>query len=287
MSLNLLYSMKEGVVGLKRARWATTITISTVAITMALLGVFLLITINVQLIADSFRERVTLEAFLDDALADEDVQTVELNIRALEGVTETLFISKERAMEIYNEEFEGDPIEVVGYNPLPRSFQIKIDETFRDPQRLVDLAGRIESINGVWEVVYHDKLFQAVFRISRIVILVDVALFITVLLSAILLVANTLRLTIFSQRTTIEIMELVGATDRFIRRPYLIQGIFQGGIGGVIGSVVVWILVWGVKSQLPVHLQGTSYVIWFPLVLGLILGFSGARLGLKRFMRAA
>ena len=68
MSLNLAYSMREGMLGLKRARWATTITISTVAISMALLGVFLLITINVQAIAESFRDRVTLEAFLDDAL---------------------------------------------------------------------------------------------------------------------------------------------------------------------------------------------------------------------------
>ncbi len=286
MSLNLAYSMREGVLGLKRARWATTITISTVAISMALLGVFLLITINVQAIAESFRDRVTLEAFLDDALADDGVQTVALNIRALEGVEEALYISKERAMEIYNQEFEGDPIEVVGYNPLPRSFQVKLVETFRDPQRLENLANSIESLDGVWEVVYHGKLIQTVFRISRIVILVDVALFLTVLLSAVLLVANTLRLTILSQSTTIQIMELVGATERFVRRPYVIQGVLQGGIGGAIGSVVVWVLIVWVKYQFPIILKGASYVVWLPLALGLVLGFSGARLGLKRFLGA-
>ena len=102
-----------------------------------------------------------------------------------------------------------------------------------------------------------------------------------------LLVANTLRLTILSQSRNIQIMELVGATKRFIRRPYLIQGMLQGGIGGGIGSAAVWIFVKVIELRFPRTLIVSPLMILFPLAFGLILGYLGGNVGLRRFMRAS
>ena len=287
MSLNLLYSMREGIAGLRRARMASVITVSTIAITMTLLGLFLILTFNIQGIAQSFRNRMTFEVFIDNSLESTDIQLLEKNIMDLEGVEDVTFISKEEALERYRRDFENDPLEIVGYNPLPPSFQVRLMQDYRYPERAEDVVRKTKELEGVDKVVYHENLFRLVYRYSRIVILADVALFLTVLLAAVLLVANTLRLTILSQRKTIQIMELVGATEGFIRRPYLIQGMLQGGIGGGIGSFIVWIVIQGISLRFPDFLRVTLLMILFPLVLGLTLGLLGAAIGLGRFLKTA
>ena len=287
MSLNLLYSFREGIAGFRRARLATTITVSTIAVTMMLLGVFLILTVNVQSIAQKIREKISLEIFIDSSLNTKSVQDLESTLMQIEGVKSVVFISKEEALERFKNEFGDDPLVILGDNPLPPSFQVQLKQAFRYPEGVEAVVKEAEVLEGVDQVVYHGKLFKAIDRYSRIVLLVDVSLFLTVLLAAVLLVANTLRLTILSQSKTIQTMELVGATRSFIRRPYLIQGVLQGGIGGGIGAVVVWVLVKIVNLRFPHFLIVSPTMILLPLVLGILLGFLGGSVGLRRFLRTS
>ncbi len=284
MSLNLLYSAHEGIIGLKRARMATAITISTVTISLILLGIFMVLTLNVHRIVGTFRDQMALEVFIDNGLSFEEIQLLEDQILREDGVAEVLFISREEALERFREEFGDDPLELLGENPLPPSFQIKIEQTWQTPEGIDGVAKKIERIGGVDEVVYHQNLFRILDQYSRVIIIVDIALFSIVLLSAILLVSNTLRLTIYSQRKTIQIMELVGASQSFIRRPYLIQGILQAGIGGCIASLVVWGLWRIIEFRFPHLIEISPLLILAPIILSLFLGFWGSILGLKRFL---
>lgn len=285
MSLNLCYSFREGVAGLRRARLATTITVSTVAITLTLLGIFLILTVNVQRIVDLFRERMTLEVFIDNSLGSDQIRELKKNISSVQGVEKVVFISPQEALEQFRKEFGEDPLEVLGENPLPPSFQLKLRRDQCSPDGAERLVRRLDKLEGIDEVVYHGKLFRIVDRYSHIVFLADGTLFFIVLLSAILLVANTLRLTILSQRETIQIMELVGATKGFIKRPYLIQGILQGGIGGGLGSLIVWGLVKVVTLRFPHFIDVSIIVVLTPFFLGLLLSYLGSRVGLRRFLR--
>jgi len=147
------------------------------------------------------------------------------------------------------------------------------------------VAKKIESIEGVDEVVYHENLYRILDKYSRIVIIVDITLFSIVLLSAIFLIANTLRLTIYSQRKTIQIMELVGARREFIRRPYIIQGILQAGVGGGIASLVIWALWKGIEFRFPHLVEISTLLVLMPIILSLLLGCWGSILGLKRFLK--
>ncbi len=286
MSLNLLYSFREGVIGLRRARVATFVTVSTIAVTLTLFGIFLVFTVNVQRIVGLFRERMALEVFIDNSLSSEQIKKLDEKLSSLSGVRKATFVSKDEALKRFKKEFGEDPLAFLGENPLPSSFEIKIQQAEQTPQGVETLAKKIENIEGVEEVVYHGKLFRVVDRYSRIIIFADILLSIIVLLAAILLVANTLRLTVLSQRSTIQIMQLVGATKSFIRRPYIIQGVLQGGIGGAVGSIVVWGLVRGVALRFPRFLEVSLPLIILPLFLGLLLGFLGSGIGVKRFLRA-
>lgn len=287
MSLNILYSFREGIAGFRRARLATSITVSTIAITMTLLGVFLILTYNVQSIAQKIRDRISLELFIDNSLNAKSVQDLESNLMQIKGIERVVFISKEEALERFENEFGDDPLVILGDNPLPPSFQVQLKQEFRYPEGVEAVVKEAEVLEGVDQVVYHGKLFKAIDRYSRIVLLVDISLFLTVLLAAVLLVANTLRLTILSQRKTIQTMELVGATKNFIRRPYLIQGVLQGGIGGGIGAMVVLVLVKIVDLRFPHFLVVSPTLILLPFILGLLLGFLGGSIGLRRFLRTS
>jgi len=134
------------------------------------------------------------------------------------------------------------------------------------------------------EVINHVRLFTLVSHYSSIIIITDIALFVFVIVAAIILIANTLRLTIFAQRKNIEIMSLVGATRGFIRRPYMVQGILQGGIGGIIASAVVWLMTMAFSYRFPRFLEVPLYFFPFPLAFGLFLGYLGSWVGLNKFM---
>jgi len=287
MSLNLYYSFREGIVGLRRARMATMITISTIVVTMVLLGIFLILTVNVQSITKQFRDRVSLEMFIDNSLSPEKIRELRKSLSDLDGIEEVVFISQQEARERFRQDLGEEFLNLLGETPLPPSFQIKLSPGHRSPENIAEVVSRIEELEGVDEVVYQEKLFRFVDRYSRIVFLLDGVIFLTVLLSAVLLVSNTLRLTILSQSRNIQIMELVGATKRLIRRPYLIQGILQGGIGGGIGSIVVWIFVKAVTIRFPSVLKVTPFMILFPFGLSLLLGYLGGTIGIKRFLRAS
>ncbi len=285
MSLNLLYSLHEGIIGLKRARLATVITISTVTVTLIVFGIFLVLTVNVHQIVDVFKEKMALEVFIDNSLTSDEIHLIENQISNEQGVEDVVFISKQKALEIYKEEFGSDPLELLGDNPLPQSFQIRMEQAYQTPKGIEDVAKKIESIAGVDEVVYHENLYRILDRYSRIVVIVDIALFSVVLLSAIFLIANTLRLTIYSQRKTIQIMELVGARRGFIRRPYIIQGILQAGVGGCIASLVIWALLKGIEFKFPHLIEISPLLVLAPIVLSLLLGCWGSMLGLRRFLK--
>ncbi len=287
MSLNLFYSYREGVVGLRRARLSTVITISTIIVTMTLLGIFLILTFNVQSITRQFRDRISIEVFIDPSLGEQEIRRAKERLTNWDEIEEVVYISQQQAVERFREELGEELLQLLGDTPLPPSFQIKISRAYWSPESIDEVVGRLETMEGVDEVIDHGRLFHVVGRYSRIVILVDGVIFLTVLLSAVLLVSNTLRLTILSQSRNIQIMELVGATERFIRRPYLIQGILQGGIGGGIGSIAVWILVKVVELRFPHILEVSAFMILFPLGFGLLLGYLGGSVGLKRFMRTS
>jgi len=285
MSMNILYSFREGLLGMRRARFATMLTISTLTISMTLLGVFLIFTANIRFIVENFRKKIAIEVFIDHGLQSQEIAELGRQISEVHGVEEAVYISPQDALNRMGEELGKDLIDLLGTNPLPASYQVKLIKDQRSLKGIENVAQNLEKMKGVDDVIYHGKVFQLVDRYSHAVLVIDGVLFLIVLFSSIFLVANTLRLTILAHKQTILIMDLVGATTRFIRRPYIIQGVLQGGVGGVIATVVVWGVLKGIGMWFPNLLIESTPLILTPLLLGVVLGYLGSRLGLRRFLK--
>lgn len=286
MSLNLTYSFKEGWFGLRRAKLASVITISTIAFTLFLLSLVTLLSVNIQRIVETFKNRMSIEVFIDNSQTQEQVNELKNRLMLIPGVQEAVFISKENALQKFREEFGEDPLSLLGENPLPPSFHVLLKPTYRVPAKTDSIANQIRRHAGVDEVVYHGRLFKTVDQWSRIILLIDLGLLLIVLVASLFLIANTLRLSLLTQSKNIQIMHLVGATKGFIQRPYWVQGIIEGGLGGAIATFILWIVLRGIIFQFSLHLQGIRTIVLMPFVLGVFLGFLGSTIGLARFLRA-
>jgi cell division transport system permease protein len=222
--------------------------------------------------------------FIDNTLNAEAIENLKQEFRQIDGIDSIRFVSREQALERFTKEFGEDPLTLLGENPLPPSFQILLKPDYRTPDRADALALEIGQKRFVNEVVYHGRFYRMVEKYGRIVFLVDLGLVILVFAAALLLVANTLRLTIMIQSKSIQIMRLIGATQGFIRRPYLIQGVFQGSLGGIVCAFVIWCVIKLIIWKFSLHPLGMPFFFWGPVVLGGLLGFLGSQLGLRRYL---
>lgn len=286
MSLNLTYSIKEGIIGLRRARLASMITISTIAVSLTLFGLFLIVSFHIRQFVEQFQDRIYVEVFIEPSLDDAGVAILQKRFEDFDRTESVYFISKADALARFEEEFGKEMVEAIGENPLPSSFQIQLEKSRRSSDDLEALAQFARSQPGVDEVVYHKRFFQLLNQYGLIILAVVGILIILVFFSTVFLIANTLRLTILSQKEIIHNMILVGATHPFIRRPYIVQGILQGLIGGGIASLVCFAIVKGAAIRLSAWLADASVMAWIPCAIGVILGYLGSLRGLTRFLKA-
>jgi cell division transport system permease protein len=286
MSLNLGYSFREGLAGFRRARLAVVVSVSTIAITLWVLGVFLVFTVNAQRILTHLKEKMTVEVFIDESLSSEGVRDLEKDIESVPGVQGAVFISKDEALKRFAAEFGEDPEPLLGENPLPASFEVRLTQAYRTPGLTARVVAQLRALKGVEEALYHEKLLATVDRYGRIALIASGILVVIGFFVTVVLIVNTLRLTILSHRQSIQIMSLVGATRGFIRRPYVIQGLLQGLLGGCIASVGVWIVEQIVTHQFPQLALEPDWLVFLPIALGLAIGGVASRIGIRRFLKA-
>lgn len=285
MGLNILYTLREGISGFKKARLLTSLSILTVFISLTFLGLFLIAATNGVRIMKSLRARIDLEVFLDESLDFRDVQGLGRKIRGLKGVKRARFISKEEAAEEFKAEFGEDILDVLGENPLPPSFRVELKEGYRTIDAIEGLSKAIEGMDGVEEVVYHKRLINLVEKYINIALIIYLVLGVIVGVASVVLVSNAIRSTIFARQEVIEIMKLVGATDGFIRRPFLVEGMTQGLLGGVLAAGFLLLFIKGIQFLLPDLILLEKELLLLIILFGGLLGLIGSRFSLNRYLR--
>jgi cell division transport system permease protein len=218
--------------------------ITTVAITLFIVGFFIIIVYDIQGILSSIKNQVEIAVYLKDNVSDELKTYLENEIKGWDEISQVNFVSKDQALEKFKKENEGSEIlkEIQG-NPLPASFELELKSPEKVEQvalRFMDKDGNF--IEGVDEVIYGQNYVQKLFSITAIVGTIAFLIIIVLLLAAIVLIFNTIRLSVHARRKEIEVMKLVGATNWFVRLPFLFEGFFEGFIGSVISVVLLYFL---------------------------------------------
>lgn len=288
--------VREGVKNLGRNGWMSFASVSAVAITLLILGVFLILAMNVNYFAQSVEKQVEIRVFMDVLATEANVQQVEENIKAIPKVSTVEFIPKDEGLKQFKESLGEKAYLFDGLekdNPLPDAFVVKTVQ----PQDTAAVATQIKKLEYVKSLTYGEGTVEKLFAVTEVVRNVGIAFIIGLGFTAMFLIANTIKLTIVARRREIEIMKLVGATNWFIRWPFFVEGLLMGIAGALIPTVLLsvgyYYLLDAVHSSFEAS-QLFKLLPLFPLVsqvalaliaIGAFIGIWGSLVSVRRFLR--
>ena len=285
----LPYSVREGLAGFRRARFAAVAATGAMALALLLTGLFALLSYQSRQVAEHLRQRVgELEIFLEE-IDEPMARAITARAAATPGVAEAAYTSREEAQAIFEREF-GEGAEIFRDEPfLPASIRVRVEPDYVHADSLERLADAFGSWRRVEEVFFNRPLLLTVQQNLRLFNRVGLVLGALVVLASLFLVANTIRLTIYARRLLIRTMKLVGATDAFIRRPFLVEGIAQGVTAGALAGAALLGLHGLIARYVPLlELGGPpagALLVGAAVVAGGGLGWLGSWAAARRFIQ--
>lgn len=288
--MSAFYIIKEGVAGFKRARFASFSSITAISLSLILLAVLARVSFNAFELADSIRADVQVEVYLQE-IDQSRTDSIRESLLEYEIVESVEYISKEEAMEIFRSEFGAESELLGSVNFLPASFKV---QTITDARAsdIQELVVEVRSYRGVEEVTFNQRGLELLEERLQLFVFIGLALGLFIGFIAMILVYNTIRLTIYSKKDLIKAMKLVGATNSFIKWPFMLEGMLQG----ILAAIISMGFVWGIFHLLiPNYLPQAGVMSWplgewyflaiSVLVIGVFMGFLGSRIAAKKFIK--
>ena len=287
------YFIQEVFRSLRRNNWMSFASVGTVTVSLFVLGVFLLLVMNMNRLASMLESEVQISVYLEDGIKAEARRDLQQDIVNMQGIETVKFVSREEAKQRLSERL-GDQkylLDALGdKNPLPDSFEV----TVIHPDMVETAANAIARMDGVESAKYGQDVVRHLFDITRLIRIFGLVLMLLLAGATLFIISNTIRLTVFARRKEIAIMKYVGATDWFIRWPFLMEGMVLGFIGGLLAAVALRSFyaamaakIYSTLAFFPLLPQYPfmNYVTVVILLSGMVIGAIGSTISLKRFLK--
>ncbi len=295
--------IREGSKNVLRNGWMTFASMSAIAISMFILGFFLLLIMNLDHLAKQIEQKVEIRVFLDLSISSYEIVDLQASIEKIAGVKQVTFVSKHDGLKQLRERLGADGQQLFeGFegenNPLNDAFTVEA----RDPRTVAEIAGQIEKLNEgravppIFKISYGKGMVENLFKVTNILRTVGLGIVLLLLLSGLFLISNTIKITILARRKEIEIMKLVGATNGFIRWPFFIEGLILGFVGSLIPCLLLLVsyneflkamqaevgLILGNLLPLSPHLFQVSGVL---ILIGVTVGIWGSTISIRKHLK--
>lgn len=286
------YYFREVLVSMIRNRWMTFASIGTVAVSLFVLGVFLILVMNMNKMAASLESQVQISVYINDQLPEQGRKEIERMTREMKSVATIEYVPKEVALKKLQERLGENKkiLDALGEsNPLPNAFLVTVHSA--DDVKKTALA--IADLYGVDEVKYGQDVAANLFELTHLIRLFGAFLMGLLIAATVFIISNTIRLTVFARRKEIAIMKYVGATDWFIRWPFILEGVGLGLIGGGVSAFALQEFYSAMVEKIYESLAFFPMVEQYPFmnyvtialcVAGVLIGILGSTISLKRFM---
>lgn len=287
--------LREGTKNIVRNGWMSIASIGAVTVTLILVGSFIALMLNINQMTKKVEEDVEIKALIDLTAEEEQIRELGSNIEAIPEVGTMTFSSKDdeltNLIEGMGEEgevwalFEQD-------NPLTHAYVIKAT----NPHDTEEIAEKVEQMDYVSKVVFGQEVVSQLFKFNTYARNIGIALIVGLVLTAIFLISNTIKLTIMARREEIGIMKFVGATNNFIRWPFFVEGLLLGVLGSIIPIILIttgyYYLIANVSDRINVHfvefipfnpfVWQLSFVV---LLIGSVIGVWGSVTSIRKFLK--
>ena len=286
------YYSKETFTALKRNSLMSIASISTVALSILVLGIFLTMVLNVNNLASHLENQVQVTIYMDDSASAEQLKHMEKVLKSTQGIVKVTPRTKEEALGEFKKRL-GEQQKLLAAlgedNPFPASFEIQVD----NPERIPQLVTQFQQMPGVETAKFGQEVVEHLFQLTRVLRIGGILLIVLLAIATLFIISNTIRITVFARRREVNIMKYVGATDWFIRWPFLLEGMLMGFVGAVIASLI---LVQGYNA-IQAKIYGT--LAFFPMLpswptmgylsaglicVGTLIGALGSSISLRKFL---
>lgn len=298
MSLSKVgYSLNQAKKNVIRNGLMTVASLFTISSCLIILGLFTILTMNVNYITAQVKDQCEVQLFLDAQVSEERITSVKAEIDNIENVKESVLFTKEDMLAFAKEDmFEGKEDLLTGFegedNPFSNSYKI----TLENIEKTSETVSRLAELDGVDHVENKQDVVNTVVSVSNIIKRMSLAIMALLLVIAIVIISNTVKLTVFNRRKEITIMKYIGATDRFIRIPFVMEGMLIGLIGAVISFCL---MSWGYTALLGYiaaykfdMFEFLSYITVAPIIgllfllVGCLIGIAGSLFSMRKYLKA-
>ena len=284
----LLFLFAEGFRNLLRHKLTVFAAVFSVFMTMVIIGSLLIIGKNTNKLIFYLRSKYKIEVFFDSDISKRDALSLVEDIASIEGVRNTTFIDKENATRIFEKQFGENILDYIERNPLPMSCVVNVNRTGDFELNIFPIVKKINSFEGVDNVEHQGKLIQRIEsyhnRFTKLFFICSIV----IIGITITIIYNTIKLTIFAKKDLIQDLHIIGATNTFVKVPFLIEGVLQGLIGSSIAFIVLSIALKignGLISQFAsITIRMDPAAASVMLLIGVLISFIGSFLSVSRFL---
>ena len=292
----MILFFKRAVEDFRNNRLLNIITLLTISLSILIVSAFILFFTNTSDIMNFWKKGLRVMAYLQPELPGSQLTDLSRRIQSISGVETVRFISKKEAFDQLKAQMkrQASLLDNLDENPLPDAFEIRMNAATQTWDKVEFLAAEIEALDEVEEVEYGQRWLGRYTHIFNLFKLTGYAMCGIFFMAAVFIVANTIRLVIYSRRDEIEIMRLVGAAERFIKVPFYFQGLLQGALGAAIGLAILFFAYLAIVSNIDQGWFSGLFQIRFlsPLMSGAIIllsmlvGWFGSYISLKQYLKA-
>jgi cell division transport system permease protein len=285
------YFFQEAVTSLWRSRLVNAISIGTIAVSLFVLGAFLTVAGNLEDVVSRWTEKIQIIVYLEDGIEDRVRASLENRLRDDAAVESIELVDREQALERFKTLFRdlSSLPEDLGENPFPASFEVNLKASRQSPEEVQRLAGALADVPGVQEIQYDLLWIERLATGVRLLRGVGAFLGGILVLAGIFTISNVIRLTVYAREDELDIMRLVGATRAYVKGPFVVEGMIQGGLGGLVAAGLLWLaLRWLARDLASSELLGQGAFalpreITLALILGgMVVGVVGSLMSLRR-----
>lgn len=293
MSINSLkYILRVVFKSIRRNFWLSLASVLTVMVSLVILGASVFFLVNANNMAKDFESQLEIAVFTQDKLGQEDVQTLQHQIEGLSGISSVELVPKEQALKDMSQSMGSSSLvsDLGGTNPFPDKFTVQVS----DPQQVQSTADQIQGLKGVERVRYGQGIVEQLLSFTRWLRWIGLGVVLAFAVASLVLISLNIKMNVFSRRREIQIMKLVGASNSFIRWPFLVEGMFLGLIGGLlaillVGSGYQWLAghVRATLTFMPVVQDSylINQVLGALLVVGMAIGAIGSAISIRKFLK--
>lgn len=276
--------IRDAVNTFKRSPLLSALSVTTIAFSLFAFGLFGLVALNIRESLDRLEDRVEIRAFLAEGATNEQIAQATADISAYPEVLSAVPVTQEQALARAQQEL-GDFRDVFEGAALPASIDVKLKTGERDPQTVKRVASRVKAFPFVDDVRYGEEWIVKLYRLRNVAGIAGLVLGLSFAIVSMIIIGATIRMAVLARAREISIMRLVGATDAYIRRPFLLEGTAKGIVGGLLALLLTWLSRLLIDRYVIQTVFFDVRVILAGLLFGALIGLVGSAVSVGRHLR--